>query len=302
MNVFRWIQQNTASLRGKTVAITGSTGGLGTALCRHIASLGANLILIDRNRQRSLEWKNILEAEFIECRITCITVDLADMESVYHGAQELLALPFDVFLHNAGAYSIPRCRCDTGWDNVFQINFASPYYLIRQLLPKLQACGGRVVVVGSIAHRYSKTKTEDIDFATERRASLVYGNAKRYLMFSMYDLCRRYPTVPIAVTHPGITFTNITAHYPKWIFALIKYPMKVLFAKTQKASLSILQGLFWECAQNEWIGPARFDIWGYPKKKKLRSVSEAEQRAICDTAETVYQALIQQAKAPTPKD
>jgi len=29
-------------------------------------------------------------------------------------------------------------KCDTGMDNVFQINFVSPYYMIRKMLPELK--------------------------------------------------------------------------------------------------------------------------------------------------------------------
>ena len=62
--------------------------------------------------------------------------------------------------------------------------------------------------------------------------------------FSLFELFRSEKSVTLSVTHPGITFTNITAHYPKLIFAVIKHPMKVIFMKTDKASLSIVKGVF----------------------------------------------------------
>ena len=55
MSIKRWLSKNTHSLEGKTVAITGSTGGLGLALTAHLVRLGANLILLDRNPSRSEE-------------------------------------------------------------------------------------------------------------------------------------------------------------------------------------------------------------------------------------------------------
>ena len=197
----------------------------------------------------------------------------------------------DFLILNAGAYSIPRKSCALGMDNVFQINFAAPYYLVRELMPQLRERGGRVVAVGSIAHRYSNTDPEDVDFSGRTKASLVYGNAKRYLMWSLFALFRGEHEASLAVVHPGITFTNITSHYPKLIFALIKHPMKVIFMSTKKASLSILAGLFWNCSDLHWIGPRGFDIWGYPKKRLLRSVSEAEGDAIAARAEEIYQRL-----------
>jgi NAD(P)-dependent dehydrogenase (short-subunit alcohol dehydrogenase family) len=286
------LSENAALLHGKTVAITGSTGGLGQALCHHLAARGARLCLLDRNAARSHALAESLEATY-GITVNCIPIDLSDMSSVRSATEALLASPPDIFIHNAGAYSIPRKICDSGYDNVFQINFISPYYMIRTLLPALREKGGRVVAVGSIAHNYRKSDPNDVDFRGRKAASFVYGNAKRYLMFSLYRLFRKESTVTLSITHPGISFTGITAHYPPWLFAIIKHPMKWIFMKPRRASLSILAGVFNQTEENEWIGPWLFDVWGLPTKKKLHTVSATEADTIAHTAEKIYQALIQ---------
>ena len=187
MKIQAWLQKNTESLRGKTVALTGSTGGLGKALAEHLSSLGADLILLNRNRARSEEQAAYLSEKY-GISAEYIRLDTSDMESVREATEALLCRPIDVLIHNAGAYDIPRMTTDAGYDNVFTINFLSPYYMTRRLLPLLRERGGRVVVVGSIAHRYSKTDPSDVDFATRSRASLVYGNAKRYLTYALHRL------------------------------------------------------------------------------------------------------------------
>ncbi len=289
----KWLQKNTASLKGKTVAITGSTGGLGRELSAYLAALGASLILVDRNAERSLAHKEALQASFPDCKITLVGADMSDMQSVRRATDMLKALPVDVLILNAGAYSIPRCTCDTGFDNVFQINFVSPYYMTRELLPHLRERHGRVVAVGSIAHNYSKSDPTDIDFATRTRASLVYGNAKRYLMFSLMELFKNEQAAALCIAHPGITFTGITAHYPKVIFALIKHPMKVIFMRPKKAALCLLQGLFWHCEHTEWVGPRLFNIWGLPRKRVLKTATKTEREEITLRAEQIYKTLTQ---------
>ena len=288
MKIEKWIKINTYSLEGKKIAVTGTTGGLGRELCRYLASLGASLILMDRNAERSAAFQRELLEVFPNISVDRIGVELSDMSSVRNACEELKKRSPDLFIHNAGAYSIPRKICDSGYDNVFQINFVSPYYIIRELLPTLREKGGHVMVVGSIAHRYSKTDPDNIDFANIKKASLVYGNAKRYLMFSLYELFKDEKSVTLSVVHPGITFTNITAHYPKLIFAIIKYPMKIIFPSPKRAALSLLFGVFDTCGYKEWIGPRIFDIWGKPKKKVLKSVSHEESQAIGNTAEQIY--------------
>ncbi len=290
MCIQKWLDRNTARLDGKRIAVTGTTGGLGQELCRYLASLGADLILLDRNPDKSERLRRELTDTY-HTDVQRMQVDLEDFASVAAVTERLRSLSPDVFIHNAGAYSIPRRLCETGYDNVFQINFASPYYMIRELLPALRTRNGHVVVVGSIAHRYSKTDPQDVDFATRRQASKVYGNAKRYLMFGLYKLFQNEWDVTLSVTHPGISFTNITAHYPPWLFAVIKHPMKVIFMKPKTACLSILRGVFEPCANGEWIGPRLFDVWGLPKKRVLHSASADERHRIGTVSENVYHHL-----------
>lgn len=288
MNYIKWIENNTHSLKGKTVALTGSTGGIGNELCRHLLRLGAGLVLIDRNKSKSEELQKRLKNEFENADIRSITADLEDIDSVNAACERLLTMDIDVFIHNAGAYSIPRHKCSTGYDNVFQINFVSPYFMIKRLLPSLRQRNGKVVIVGSIAHNYSVTDANDIDFSTRKQASLVYGNAKRYLMFALNELFENEENVRFAIAHPGITFTNITAHYPKLIFAIIKNPMKVIFMKPKKASLSIIKAIFDDCGYCEWIGPKFFDVWGLPSKKLLKTCGESERKQINKVANDIY--------------
>ncbi len=272
-------------LAGKTVAVSGSTGGIGQALCRALAAEGAHLLLLDRNPQKAAALATALQAEFPDTVITHHTVDLTDFATVKAAADALCEAPPAALILNAGAYAVPRFRCDTGWDNIFQINFAAPYYLAR----RVKARGVRVVAVGSIAHNYSKADPHDVDFSTRRAASKVYGNAKRYLMFALYSLFRG--ETGLAVTHPGITLTGITAHYPKAIYWLIKPCMRLLFPSPSAACRCVLQGLFEDCGENEWIGPYLFDIWGQPKKRTLNTCNSAEAAHIARTAEKIWNEL-----------
>ena len=140
--------------------------------------------------------------------------------------------------------------------------------------------------MGSIAHRYSKANFFDIDFSKCKKASLVYGNAKRFLMFSLYELFKDKPEM-LSVVHPGITFTGITNHYHRLIFALIKYPMKVIFMRPEKACMCAVEGILKSTPYGYWIGPALFDIWGKMKLKRLKT-DRLECEQIGRKAEEIY--------------
>ena len=288
MNYKNWFLKNTESLSGKTVAVTGSTGGIGVWLCKHLATLGADLLLLNRSKTKTDAQIAELKSEFPNINIDYIPLDLSDIKSVKAATDLMKNNCPDVIIHNAGAYSIPRYITDCGFDNVFMINFLSPYYMTKTLLPYLSQKNGRVVAVGSIAHNYSKTNPENIDFRDIKAASKAYGNAKRYLMLSFYRLFENEKGVMLSVTHPGITFTNITAHYPKVIFAVIKHPMKIIFMKPKKAALCLLKGVFGKTEFGTWYGPRVFNVWGLPNKKRLKTFKLEEAEAVFNTAENCY--------------
>lgn len=281
------ILERLGALRGKLVAVSGATGGLGRELCEYLCRAGVSLVLVDRSEVRSRALIAELKSRHPGLCAGHVTLDLEDIDAVKRAVRELSELRVDYLVLNAGAYSIPRHACSTGLDNVFMINFLSPYVLSRELLPEIKERGGKVVAVGSIAHAYSKTDRNDIDFSRVRSSARVYGNAKRHLMLSLME--RREYGTSIAVAHPGIAVTGITAHYPKWLYALIKWPMKLIFMKPRRACLSIFAALTHDCGRREWFGPRVLDVWGLPARRKLRTFTDSEAQRVAVLAEELYE-------------
>lgn len=271
-----WFARHTHSLVGKRVAVCGATGGIGEELCRYLARLGAELWLCCRSEVKTRSLIDNLRADNPNLVAHFVFLDLEDAASVHAAADILAQTPPHVLIHNAGAYAIPRHNTAQGVDNVFQINCLSPYVLTERLLEPMASVGGRVVVVGSIAHNYSKIDPADHDFSTRKAASKVYGNAKRHLMLALYEQFEDVKGVTLSVVHPGITLTGITDHYPKWLYRIIKHPMKVIFMPPRRAALSVLRGVFEPTAYGEWIGPRLFNVWGLPRKQKLRTFTREE--------------------------
>ncbi len=275
----------TTNLVGKTVAVTGTTGGLGREICKAVVSLGADIVLIDRDARKS----SVLQRELAKVRIGAamhrVELDLSHPEQIKSAAKKIAAYSPDYLILNAGVYHVPRYKCTGNIDNVFMINFLSHYLLVRVLLPNLRKANAKVVAVGSIAHNYSRTDENDIDFSGRASSALVYGNSKRYLMFALSELLKNEPRVSFTIAHPGITFTGITDHYPPAVFAVIKHPMKIIFPPPRVAARNIVYGMFDSIEKNEWIGPRYFNIWGRPEKHRLTTCQEDERQMIFKNAE-----------------
>jgi len=280
------------SLNGKTVAITGATGDIGRAWCHLLAKQGASLWLFDRDAQKSAQLQAELKAAFPDLILRRTSLDLTDRRSVDAACAALCATPPAMLIHNAGAFGIPRNVCDTGLDAVFQVNFAAPYDITRRVVPAMMAQGeARVVVVGSLAHRFCKTNSADREgkrWGTMR----AYGNAKRHLMFAHYELAAR-EGFELAVVHPGISPTTLFRHFPRWLQKLIRLPMKWLFISPAKAARVVAEGCRTTTPYHTWIGPRVCGIWGKPCLRKLSRRFYDESRAVGVFADELFERLSQ---------
>ena len=290
MNYEKWIKLNTKDLLGKTAVITGSTGGLGNEISKTLAMLNCNLILLNRNIQKSEKQKIKLLTINPKISIEIIELDLCDFTQVKNVTNVLKEKQFDYFIHNAGIYNVPIYETETGYNNVFQTNFISPYFITKELMSNIISNNAKVIVVSSIAHNYSKLNEKDIDFSNSKKHSKIYGNSKRFLTFSMFELLKNHP-LNLSICHPGITLTNMTNHYPKFINWFVKFGIKILFPNTKQASLNIIKSLFEHCNYFEWMTPKIFNVWGLPIKKKVKTVTTVESEKIYNIAESIYKKL-----------
>src|SRR5438477_11810557 len=109
------------------IFITGSADGLGQAAARRLVTLGHEVVLHGRNRDRA---QQALRA--VPGARTALEGDLASMEQTRElAAQANAAGPFQAVIQNAGVYRPGARRSDTadGLDDVFAINTVATYML-----------------------------------------------------------------------------------------------------------------------------------------------------------------------------
>lgn len=287
MKIENWIKKNTTSLNGKNIAITGSTGGLAQQVVKVLASLDASFIFINRNKEKTQKQIDELLSLYHNIKIEFVHCDLSNFESVKSATKILKQKQVDVLYLSAGVYNIKRYKTDLGYDNIFQTNFVAQYYMAKELLKNIKSVDGKIVAVSSIAHNYSKLDENDIDFSTRNSQSKAYGNAKRFLTFSLMELCKK-ENINLSIVHPGLTLTEMTNHYPRAINWLVKIFIKLFCPNNKKASLSLIKGVFDSTNYHEWIGPTFLQVYGKPKKIKLKTSNKSESEKIFEIAEKIY--------------
>lgn len=286
-----WLKNNTADLAGRTVVVTGAAGGLGSKLCRYLAELHAHVIMLDCDLDKANTVKDAIMQEFPASDLEIIKIDLNDLQAVHDIATALGPRRIDFLILNAGVYNVPLTQSSLGYNNVFQINFISHYYLTKALLPTLARTNGKVVAVSSIAHNYAKLDNADIDYTKVGKKTKIYGNSKRFLMYALAELFKERTDVRLAVVHPGVTLTPMTNHYHPAINWLVTLLLGLICPKPEVAALNILAGLFRDVGNDEWLGPKTKGIWGEPTVTKLTDATDEERAEIFKIAESICQVL-----------
>jgi dehydrogenase/reductase SDR family member 7B len=152
-------QHTKDSFRGKTILVTGASGGLGAQLALQLASCGVQTLVLSARKLQALEAiaKQCQDAVSSNVITThCVPCDLSNKESVLNLGQETLKLcnnRVDILI-NCGGVSSRSNFVDTALEideTVMQINFLSGASLCHTLIPSMIASGGgKVIWISSV--------------------------------------------------------------------------------------------------------------------------------------------------------
>ena len=201
---------------GRLVAITGATSGIGYVTAREYASHGANLLVINRNEEKTLNLCEEIKRDFgVECDF--MLADFAHISEVKKVGEELANsdLNIDVFIHNAGVYFTDKTISDDGLEMIFQVDHLGSFilnYILKDKLKAQQKC--RIILVNSEGHRFAilGLKLDDLNWEKRKYSGLKsYGSAKTAQLLTMIKFNDYFQNsgVTINAMHPGNIKTNM---------------------------------------------------------------------------------------------
>lgn len=164
------------SIEGKVAVVTGGSRGIGEMIARGFVENGVKTYITSR-KEKELN----ATAEKLSAFGTCIAVpaDLSTLDGVktFRQALESEESRVDILVNNAGAiWGAPIDEFpESGWDKVMDINVKTPFFLVQQFLPLLQAAGSdadpaRVINVSSIVSYVNLENAGNYSYSASKAA------------------------------------------------------------------------------------------------------------------------------------
>jgi retinol dehydrogenase 14 len=263
------------AMAGRTVLVTGGTGGIGRATALGLARLGADVAITGRHAVRAADAAAQIRAA-TGSRVDVFTADLSIQSEVRRLAAEVLdRLPsIDVLVNNVGGFWNTRQVTTDGIERTLAVNHLAPFLLTSLLLDRLETSDhARVVTVTSHAHAQGRIDFDDLQGVGSYSGSRAYNQSKLANLLFTHELARRLhrSTVTANAVHPGVVSTAFGAEDPgrtqRLMVPLLRPLMK---SAVRGASTSVHVA-----AAPELLGVSgRYFVNSHPRRSSKRSYDE----------------------------
>jgi 3-oxoacyl-[acyl-carrier protein] reductase len=145
----------TTEIKGQVAIVTGAGRGIGEAISKQLASMGASVVLVGRDAAQLERVKREIETSGGTAQIA--QVDLLEEPSIAKLARlvESQYQRCDILVNNAGIGLIGKPLHEmppAEWDTLMGTNLRGPYLMIRALAPlMIAASSGHIVNISSLA-------------------------------------------------------------------------------------------------------------------------------------------------------
>jgi 3-oxoacyl-[acyl-carrier protein] reductase len=197
------------ALSGQVAVVTGAGRGIGAAIARRLADLGASVVLCGRSTKPLQATASQIAAEDGQAKV--MQCDVSNLESVQALARfvEQNFSHTDILVNNAGvgSFAAPLHELTPEeWEKVLNTNLRGVYYCIRSFAPMMiRAKTGHIVNISSLAGKNALPN------------GAAYAASKWGLNGLTYSVAEelRPHNIRVAVVCPGSVNTELSPHAGK---------------------------------------------------------------------------------------
>jgi retinol dehydrogenase 14 len=232
-----------ALMAGKSVLVTGGTGGIGRATAIGLAALGARVGITGRDQARTEAAAAGIRAATGSPAVDAFAADMSGQAGVRRlAAQVLDTYPrLDVLVNNAGGFWAHRHVTADGLEHTFALNHLAPFLLTGLLLDRLTASApARIVTVSSGAHARGRIDFDDLQGERNYSGQRAYSQSKLANVMFTYELARRLEGTGVTATvcHPGVVATSFGAEDPAAHMAAMTRVARLLMKAPAQGALT----------------------------------------------------------------
>lgn len=129
------------SLKGKKCLITGASSGLGLEVTKLLLLAEAEVIMLCRNRKKSIKILDQLRQDYPDASIQLELADFNSLDSVNTFLKDFKKKhsSLDILINNAAVMKAAITRTEDGYESMFQVNYLAPFILTRSLIDLLKS-------------------------------------------------------------------------------------------------------------------------------------------------------------------
>ncbi len=200
-----WPALRPDALSGRRVIVTGANGGIGEAVARQAARLGARVDLVVRDPSKGEAAAARIDAEVGRPCTEVWRCDLADFTSIDAFTASYLrsGLRAHALVHNAGALPAERTESADGHELTMAVHVLGPVRMTDRLVGALTP-GGRVLLVASGGMYTQAAPADDPEYLDgDYHGATAYARSKRTQVDLLARLGARWPDLWVGAMHPG---------------------------------------------------------------------------------------------------
>ena len=223
----------------KNCLVIGASSGLGLAIAKQFAALGANTILVCRNKQKGKKALIEIESKIQGASVQLMICDLTSLKSIQGFVKEFKAkyTKLDILYNNAAVMKNKRNITEDGLEMMFQVNFLAPFIFMNSFLELLKNSTAPYIINNLRPADKYRLDLNDLQFSQNYSMFDSFFKTKLCLLFTTLEFSRREESNGVTVTmiDPGPFKSDLVGDVP-----LARFLKNLFSAPVNKAVENIL--------------------------------------------------------------